>query len=363
MVASKTKIPAPPHGLTMIEGGHFTLRLTPIRKNCWSGYLALIDTKHPPVRGEIKRAAREQNASQSWVLFVRETPDDLHDLPEAKQFDRPSTTQIGTMSRAISLMKTMKEQGQAVKLALLVGDLNLPKELRQGPAAWMVPHEYEELLAKNELSVDDVEVIREAHAQNHGDEIILRKLKKWMRDREHFDERYADQGFGVVRKIRDGQSEYMLFADQLLTRRKFNEPAIALTKTRFDDDGKARAKPSCAVTLAGQLDLLISRGVTRYDVFHDAADDQNIRMKALHGLFVAAQFIDNSELSWELHTLFNGAKGSTDLIQMSNLRGPGERGRFADLVDEARGRIAHLVPEFFDEVTSGPCRPPMRGNR
>jgi hypothetical protein len=336
-------------GLTVIDGGHFTLRRSPgDSREARAGGLFYVRTlaEGPALPREVATARCFDDPALRWSVcrvsaadvdaFVRACPE------EPIHLSGPTRTETETLRRALAACVAAREAGEAALLRIMVGNLGVPAELRHD-VAWAMPDAYRAMIA--EAGPVRWRLIRESHCRNAGGRHARERFKRLLDRNGEFGDDYPNYGYGIMRV---GASTLYLIADSLLDLKGQGERAWALALTK---DG---TRPTCGVTLAGCLVDMMALNATRYIAFHDRRDDTRIHDKIIEGVLVAAYLEPTlaRKLVCEVHTLSGGEPFESDVIDFSKLGLPGVRPAFADLVADTRRRMRKIKIEWTEDVNS-----------
>lgn len=351
MKSSREIIPPPPDAHVVVEGGYYAVRPYRWEPDALEGPRTFLldaarDTSALPF--EILRKAVATEAGRVWVVL--EIPDgqtaslsNSLDLRRILTFEPPTASELHSLAVAMETGLRLQRNGNRVSWAFLFGDLSLPAELRE-PLAWAIPASYRELLAAMNATV-----VTESNCRNIAAKRIVRQAGRLLRSKEGLESRYAEAGFSLDEERSAVDSTLYLAADALLDCRVSMNPVIALTLD---------SRPSCASTVAGKLHHVLrsERTLVHYISWYDSSDDPDIRNKNVEGFVVAACFFGELVLDAQIVTLHEGRITHVDHLKTAEIRKPGVRPGYCDLLlDTQRAGRHHGIDLAVSSVAAGCC--------
>lgn len=339
----RNRIPAIPAASSLVvEGGHFTLRRrildpTPAIEGGGVFYLdAPAATAILPF--ETLRVPMEETPDKCWIVLTLGEGDRL-ELPASaadakiRSIMPEGARYLEILDRAIDLFQALKDEVAKATFCLLIGDLELPRELRRA-FGWTLSSAFRRALSR--IDGSSLVLLAESTCQNRGKQVVLKPAARSCGESPYSEYLYEKFGYAVLQsEMDDNGGGYWLCADALLEPAIVGHPVIALTKY-------GRSKPSCAVTLAGKTVLLAATGATHHIAVYDADDDALIRQKSVEGSVVASLFAPQFPVSSV--TMVREGRGSlsVDIVDPATLGKPGRLPSRAALVREVARRIQHL---------------------
>lgn len=250
------------------------------------------------------------------------------------------------LDQAIKLFQSLKDNASRAMFCMLIGDLRLPKELRQ-PSMWALSESCLQALGRIEIS--SIILLAETSCQNKGKKVVLDSAKQSCGDPTYADFLYKTRGYAVLQsELGNSSSCYWLSADALLEPEVIGHPVIALTKY-------SQTKPSCAVTLAGKMVLLAGIDATHHIALYDADEDPLIRQKCLEGLAVTSFFAPKSRID-SVSIILDGRRNlSVDYDDPQALARPGRLASRSALIAKTILRVHELGLASFRATISDVC--------
>jgi hypothetical protein len=352
-MSSAAEVVLPPSGArVIIEGGYYTIRPYPWKRGPLEGprsFYVEVVAGTPPLPFELLRRPVVNDAEREWVVLTLPAGECVvlpEGLPSRRvmTFDRPTATELLSFNAAVEMAAALRSNRNRVSFALLVGDLALPPELRQ-PITWVLPDAYNEILTSRK----DTVLLTESRCRAVAAKQIVRAAKRTLRNADALASLYGDAGCCVFDDATTKERAIYLAADALLDSRLTANPIVALTKDS--------TRPACAATIAGKLRALLNRerSLTYHIAWYDTADDPDIRNKNLEGLIVAASFFADVDVDAQVVTLDNGRITHIDRLKTSEVRKPGLRNGYHDLLLATHREGRHYGLEFILSASSVDC--------
>ena len=350
---SIAEIELPPSGTRVIlEGGYYTIRPRRWTRNALEGprsfYFEVI-AGTPRLPFEIFRCAVSNDVGREWIVLVMPERESLpvpNGLPSGRvmTFDPPTETELISFNTAVGIAARLRDNGNRVSFALLVGDLALPPELRH-PLTWVLPQAYKEILTSSPNTV----LLTESRCRAIAAKRIVKAAKKTLRSADDLARLYQDAGCCVFEGALVDEGALYLAADVLLDSRMTANPVIALTKDS--------SKPACAATIAGKLRALLGRerGRTYHIACYDTADDPDIRNKNLEAMIVAASFFGDMDVDAQMVTSNNGHVTHLDRLTTAEVRKRGLRTDYQELLLATSREGRHYGLDFVLSASSTDC--------
>lgn len=343
----------PPSGARVIlEGGYYTIRPYSWKHEFLEGprsFYFEVTTGTPTLELEIDRRTVENDAGREWVVMT---------LPEGKRvplpdrlptgrvmtFDLPTATELHSFNAAVHMAEKLQRNGNPVSFALLVGDLALPRELRQ-PITWALPGAYKEILTASE----DTVLLTESRCRAVASKQIVKTARRALTDAATLSQHYRETGSCIFDDPSTDEHVLYLAADALLDSRLTANPMIALTK--------GTSRPACATTIAGKLRALVKEEwrLTYHLAWYDTADDPDIRNKNLEALFVAAAFFGDIDMDAQVVTFDNGRVTHIDHVTTAQIRKRGLRRNHEELLLATYREGRHYGLDFVLSGSSADC--------
>ena len=334
--------PAPATAYLIVEGGHFTLRrkLRAVSDTIEGEGIFYLDA---PAATEILpfetlRVPIQKTPDQCWIVLT---------LAEGDRFELPASIAgrrirsimpadaryLEILDRAIELFQRSKIGVSKATFCLLIGDLQLPAELRR-PFSWALSAAFR--LALSRIDRSSVVLLAESTCQNKGKQVVLKSAARSCDSAAYSEYLYEKFGYAILESaVSDNGGGYWLCADALLEPDAIGHPVIALTKYR-------KSKPSCAVTLAGKMILLAATGATHHVAVYDGDDDVLIRQKSVEGSKVVSFFAPESPI-FSVTAVHQGCdRFSIDIVDPKALVCPGRLPDRRALIERAVHRVEDL---------------------
>lgn len=343
----------PPSGSAVVlEGGYYTLRPYPWKGDVLEGprsFYFEVTAGTPPLAFEVYRRPVENEVNREWVVLTLpegervSLPDQLS-MSHIMTFDPPTATELHSFNKAVSVAEKLRRNENRVSFALLVGDLALPRELRQ-PITWVLPESYKEILAESKGTV----LMTESRCRSVASKKIIRTARRALKSADVLAQHYGEAGYCVFEDPSADEHTLYLAADALLDGRFTGNPVIALTK--------GETRPACAATIAGKLHALLKRQkrLTYHIAWYDTADDPDIRKKNLEALIVAASFFGDIDVDAQVVTLDNGRVTHIDRMTTAQVRKHGLRRSHQELLMATYREGRHYGLDFVLSGSSADC--------
>jgi hypothetical protein len=345
----------PSNARVVVEGGHFTMRRA-IVKDTKLGpgvYYLDVPSSTPPLPYETLRVPFEGEATQCWVV-LKLAENDRVARPQAaagreiRAIEPASARYLATLRKTIALFESLKPKVARAIFCLLIGNLELPKELRLS-FEWALSEDFMREIGRVDQA--ELKLLAESTCQNKGDQRVVRTNAKRIQEDAATAERvYREFGYTVLASQTDGRG-FWLAADSLLDKRATGYPVIALTKI----DKMGETKPSCAVTLAGKLFLLTKGDTTHHIVIYDAKDDELIRQKSIEGAIVASYFEPGVSVLSMIVVHGFGDGYSIDEVDPAAIRTLGRLPSHSALIKKATECAQEMGAERIENRTSDVC--------
>jgi len=350
----------------VVEGGHLTVRIEHMRglhdrqlrgqkDGC---YLAVV-TDHPDaLPGEILRGASKEDGPIEWVVILPEIGQVI-DLPARSMgvgdvytiTYGPSETQQRSLRVALDFARQLSTRVKRVRLAILIGDLDIPPALRHHNLEWLLPESYKAMLDEAGLR-SEVHLYSEAACRNQGKRRLLDPRKKNFEKRDTAEQIYKEHGYTLFQDFRYGS--FNLCSDYALQKLSEFPYLVAVTK-----DAKTC---TCGLILAGKLFSISKEGFTHFISIYDEADDARIRRKNIDGFLIFSYLVPERCVDAILCTSNTVGRleqqPKVDEISSDQIRKPGALSGLQELLELTRKK--NLVPGlgFVDVMSPGACCSP-----
>jgi hypothetical protein len=358
----------PPNARCVVEGGHLTARVEHVHdrrlRNRKDGCYLVVATDHPaPLSGEILRGAYKKEDDRIQWVVIRPELDQVIDLPDRSTgvgdvytvTYEPSETQQRSLRLALDLARQLSARVNRIRVAILIGDLDIPPSLRPS-LEWLIPESYKAMLDETGLR-SSVHLYSEAACRNQGKRRLLDPRKERFEHRETAEQIYKEHGYTLFRDF--GYGALYLSSDYALQRLLEFPYLVAVTK-----DAKTA---TCGLILAGKLLSISKDGFTHFLSVYDEDDDARIRRKNIDGFLIFAHMIPEHQLNVVLCT-FNTVGGleqqpKIDEISSDEIKRPGRlKGGLDELLEITRKKNRVPGLNFIDVMSPGAyCSPD--GNR